>query len=609
MTSSSGTTSKAGYERFTQYFHYSKVTPLSDGDILFTSDINGQFNIWRQEISKKLAPRYQRMLTAFHDRTVRDFVLTPDEKRIFFMADQDGDERHQLYVTPTAGGEVEALTSDREVTHTVSRGAVNGTGSRLLYTSNGRSRKDFDVIIRELKSGKESMPLEQGSLWGEPQWDSTGNRFTAVKQLSNTDVRSFIYDLKRKKTREIMPHKEEAIVYSSGWTADGRVAVVTDMDNDFSSLLLHDPVKGKNSVVYSGKHDVESVFAPRTGNRLFFAINNEGYSEVYSYKPGGKTSKLKIKQKGWLYFSGISGDQRGKRIGMVWTRESAPPELLLYDSAAQKSAFVTDSMTGGVPTGIPKPELIHYKSFDGRMIPAFYYPAAGTGRRSPAILSIHGGPESQERPFWGYAGLYQYLQASGIALLCPNIRGSTGYGKKYQKMIHRDWGGGELKDLEHAAKWLESRKEIDGSRLAVFGGSFGGFATLSCVSRLPSHWKAGVDICGPSNLVTFCKSVPPFWMRFMKEWVGDPEEDADFLMERSPISHIDKVKADMLIIQGANDPRVVKAESDQMVDKLRKMGRETEYMVFEDEGHGFTKTENARKAFSRCADFLVKKLS
>ena len=224
-------------------------------------------------------------------------------------------------------------------------------------------------------------------------------------------------------------------------------------------------------------------------------------------------------------------------------------------------------------------------------------------------LSIHGGPEAQERPGWGYEGLYQFLQYSGIGVFCPNIRGSTGYGKSYQKLIHRDWGGNELQDLKFAAEWLMGRKEIDGSRMAVFGGSFGGFATLSCVTRLPEYWKAGVDICGPSNLLTFCKSVPPFWLRFMKEWVGDAETESDFLLQRSPITYIDRTKADMLIIQGANDPRVVKPESDQMVDRLKQMGRSVEYMVFPDEGHGFTKSENARKGFGAAADFLVAKLT
>jgi dipeptidyl aminopeptidase/acylaminoacyl peptidase len=193
-------------------------------------------------------------------------------------------------------------------------------------------------------------------------------------------------------------------------------------------------------------------------------------------------------------------------------------------------------------------------------------------------------------------------------VLATNIRGSTGYGKSYQKLIHRDWGGAELKDMEHAAIYLQSLSWVDPDRLGVFGGSFGGFATLSCVARLPQYWAAAVDIVGPSNLVTFVKAVPPAWKRMMKAWVGDPDEDAEMLREPSPITYIENIRAPLLIIQGANDPRVVKPESDQMVERLRELGRPVEYMVFEDEGHGFTKTANALKAFKATAEWLERHL-
>jgi dienelactone hydrolase/Tol biopolymer transport system component len=608
MEEKSDFSNKLNYERFTQYFHYSSARPLSGGDIIYVSDISGQFNIWRQSMAGGLSPGYQRMLTAFSDWTVRGISLTRDERRIYFMADKNGDEHYQLFTIPSSGGEMNALTSDREITYMLNEGALDGAGSRLLYASNARTRTDFDIVVRDLKAGRESMPLETGYLWGDASWDHSGRRFKAVQQFSNTDVRSFFHDLKRKKTTEILPHKEEAIVYAAGWTADGRILLVTDLGSEFRKLLLYDPVSGSSSKIYAGRHDVEAVCSSASGNRVFYVINNGGYSEVYECRPGGKHSKLRLPKKGWVNFSGIEIDAKDRRLGMVWVRDAAPPEILLYDIKSGKNGFVTESMAGGVPAGIPSPELVHYKSFDGRDIPAFYYPPAGKSGKSPAVLSIHGGPEAQERPGWGYSGLYQFLQKSGIAVLCPNVRGSTGYGKTYQKLIHRDWGGNELRDFDSAARWLKSRKDIDAGRLGVFGGSFGGFATLSCVSRLPSYWKAGVDICGPSNLVTFCRSVPPFWQRFMKEWVGDAEKESDFLMERSPITYIEDVRADMLIVQGANDPRVVKAESDQMVQRLRDNGRSIEYMIFDDEGHGFTKTANARKGFGRCADFLAEKL-
>ena len=222
------------------------------------------------------------------------------------------------------------------------------------------------------------------------------------------------------------------------------------------------------------------------------------------------------------------------------------------------------------------------------------------------MLSIHGGPEAQERAI--YQPLYQYLLSRGIGVLATNIRGSTGYGKTFQRLVQRDWGGGDLKDWDYAARWLREQDWVDADRIGVFGGSYGGFAVLSCVTRLPDYWAAAVDIFGPSNLITFAKAVPPTWRRMMKRFVGDPEEDAELLRERSPLTYIDNVRAPLLVIQGAKDPRVVKPESDQLVEKLREVGRTVEYVVFEDEGHGFTKRPNELKAMRLSAEWLERHL-
>ena len=208
--------------------------------------------------------------------------------------------------------------------------------------------------------------------------------------------------------------------------------------------------------------------------------------------------------------------------------------------------------------------------------------------------------------------LYQYLANNGLAVIAPNFRGSTGYGKSFERKIYHDWGGDELKDLEYAIKWLISQNWIDADRIGVFGASFGGFATLSCISRLPKYnWKAAVDFFGPSNLVTFAKAVPEHWKRFMGQLVGDPETEESFLKERSPITYVNNIEGtiNLLIIQGANDPRVVKNESDQIVERLRNKGIGVEYMVFDDEGHGFTKYSNLIMALKKSAEFLTNELS
>ena len=297
----------------------------------------------------------------------------------------------------------------------------------------------------------------------------------------------------------------------------------------------------------------------------------------------------------------------GSHAAVILSGPRTPADVWVIETETGRARTVTDSWIGGMREGeLVDVELISYSSFDGRDIPAWLYRPSEANGTVPVVLSIHGGPEAQERAI--YQPLYQYLLSRGIGVLATNIRGSTGYGKTYQRLVQRDWGGGDLKDWDYAARWLREQDWVDADRIGVFGGSYGGFAVLSCVTRLPDYWAAAVDIFGPSNLITFAKAVPPTWRRMMKRFVGDPEEDAELLRERSPLTYIDSVRAPLLVIQGAKDPRVVKPESDQLVEKLRELGRTVEYVVFEDEGHGFTKRPNELKAMRLSAEWLERHL-
>ncbi|MBZ0286024.1 MAG: S9 family peptidase, partial [Anaerolineae bacterium] len=299
----------------------------------------------------------------------------------------------------------------------------------------------------------------------------------------------------------------------------------------------------------------------------------------------------------------------GQRLAMGFVSPGEASNLYEIDLTTGEMVALSQSMLGGIdPADMLEPELVAYPTFDGRMIPAWLYRPKNARERIPVILSIHGGPEAQERPTYAYNGLYQYLLSRGFGVLAPNIRGSSGYGISYQKLIHRDWGGAELKDIEHAAKYLRTLDWVDSNRIAVYGGSFGGFATLSAVARLPEYWALGVDIVGPSNLLTFTKSVPEFWKRFMKQWVGDPEQDRDLLVERSPITYVDQIRVPLLVIQGAKDPRVVKAESDQMVERIRARGGDVRYYVDEEEGHGATRRVNQIKWYRMIAEYIEEHL-
>ncbi|WP_273382329.1 alpha/beta hydrolase family protein, partial [Symbiobacterium thermophilum] len=347
------------------------------------------------------------------------------------------------------------------------------------------------------------------------------------------------------------------------------------------------------SYVLTADWDIEGVALSADQRLMAYVVNEAGRSVVRVIeRESGRPVDLPALPSGVILDVRFAGRDSRNRLFLQMATYKEAATIYLLDIDAGTLTRITESMLGNIPEEVfVAPELVYIDAFDGLRIPAWLYRPHGIqpGQKVPALLSIHGGPEAQERPGYNYGGFYQYLLSQGVAVLAPNIRGSTGFGIDYQKRIHRDWGGAELKDIEACNRYLRSLDWVDGDRIGVWGGSFGGFATLSAATRLPDLWACACDFCGPANLITFVQSVPPHWKPIMKAWVGDAEEDREFLIERSPITYVDQIKAPLMVVQGAMDPRVVKAESDQMVERLRALGREVEYLVFEDEGHGFTK--------------------
>ncbi len=247
-------------------------------------------------------------------------------------------------------------------------------------------------------------------------------------------------------------------------------------------------------------------------------------------------------------------------------------------------------------------EVVTYKSFDGLEIEALLFRPDPEVANGYTVLWPHGGPQWAERK--SYRSLFQILVAAGYVVFAPNFRGSTGYGTRFMKMVERDWGHGPRLDNIAGVEWLIEQGIADRDKIFLIGGSYGGYMTLLLHGRHPEYWRACVDICGPYNLFTFYESVPEHWKPIMDEWIGNPERDKEKMTEDSPITYLKNMTKPMLVIQGANDPRVVKAESDQVVAALREQGTEVEYMVLEDEGHGFSRVENEIAVYRRVLEFL-----
>jgi dipeptidyl aminopeptidase/acylaminoacyl peptidase len=416
----------------------------------------------------------------------------------------------------------------------------------------------------------------------------------------------YLVDVDSGERRLMTAHDGEAVNAPGPWLPDGTgFYLVSDTGREFKGLALCRVETGTTEWIATPDWDVEAVDLSRDGSMLLYSVNENGLSRLYVRRVGGEDEAIEGLGAGALEDMALTPD--GKHAIIQLNSATRGTDLFRVDLDDGKVEQITFGLLGGVPAdAFVEPQVVTYTSFDGRRIPALLFkPDIAEGGKIPVVLSIHGGPESQERPEYRYNGLYQYLAYRGVAVLAPNIRGSTGYGKSYQRLIYHDWGGDDLKDMEHAAQYLLEQDWVDPDRIGVFGGSYGGFATLSCVTRLPQYWAAGAELVGPSNLVTFATAVPPTWKQFIAELLGDPETEASFLLERSPITYVDQIRCPLLVIQGANDYRVVKAESDQMVERIRARGGMVDYIVLTDEGHIFTRRTNQIEAFRAVAEFFL----
>ncbi|HZC30124.1 MAG TPA: S9 family peptidase [Gaiellaceae bacterium] len=586
------------YYAFRRFFPVAELTP--DGDVLFVTNRSGQFNLWRVGVDGGEPEQ----LTTFADHSVRG-VAVRNDGAILFIADRDGDEFHQIYRIPAGGGAPEQLTDRDEVQHQIAGGSWAHDGTRFTFAGNLRTPTDSEIFVQRVGDEEPRYLYGEGKAMYTVGFSPDDSTILAVEFRSNTDISLWTIDADSGDATEITPHDGEVVYFPGSWKADGSgVYLLTDEGREFKGLAFK-PVDGPLEWIETPDRDIEELTGSSDGRVIAWIENDDGWAcvRVRDVERGVDLPDPKLPRGTISYFgSGVSVSRDGSTLALVWDQPTRPGELYVVDTATGDARAVTESRQPALhQLQLRAPELIHYESVDGRQIPAWLYRPDGDGPL-PFALQIHGGPESQEKPM--YRAFAQYLLSRGIGVLATNIRGSTGYGKTYQKLIHHDWGGGDLEDWRHAAEWLKSQPFVDGDRLGVFGGSYGGFATLTCVTRLPEYWRAAVDIFGPSNLETFVRAVPPQWLRFMAAWVGDPDTEAEFLRERSPITYVDQVRAALLVIQGAKDWRVAKSESDQMVERLRELGREVEYYVFDDEGHGFNRYENEVKAYRMTCEWL-----
>ena len=511
-------------------------------------------------------------------------------------ADRGGTELHQLYVA----------RSDERV-EKLSWNAVSPDGTRVAFSSNARQPTDMDIVVEDIETATERA-MVTGPAWHVAGgWSPDGAALLVMRVTANTDQDLFVADPRSGALRHLTPHEGDVSNVPAGWLADGRPVAITDHGRDHLYFAAYDAVTGAREVIDAPEWDVELAASSADGHAQVWSVNADGYSTLRWQRDRKRGGEHRLD--GVCEDLIISAD--GSLAAFHRTSATETPQLWVLDLATGAARQVFETTRVAPRSALAEPELIRIPAADGD-IPCFVYrpisPGGATGR-TPAVLYPHGGPEGQSRPSFTSSNAYLLAMVDrGLTLVVPNIHGSTGYGLGWQKAIHRDWGGIDARDLRAVADWMAADPGIDPERLAVYGGSYGGFATLLCVTTMPERWRCAVDVFGVANLVTMIEHAQPNWRRFLKLWIGDLETDRAKLVERSPITHMDTVRCPMLVIQGSNDPRVPKEESDQVVARLRARGVPVEYMVFEDEGHGFTKRANSDAAHARIVDYLSEAL-
>jgi dipeptidyl aminopeptidase/acylaminoacyl peptidase len=572
--------------------------------VAYVDDETGQFNV----AIRPLAGGPARHVTPYADSKVTSVAWHPDGGSLLVELDPAGTEDYQLHRIDVDGGEPVVVGGSPGARFQVGFGdPFSPDGRRLAYAATDRSPGDQDILIHDLDSGDVCRVYDAGGFVFPGHWSPDGQWLAAIEVRSGRSVHVIsLVAADGGVVKRLTAEGSEATCWPGPWLPDGSGFVVrSNVGRDYVGLGVMDAATGELSWLDTPDWDVEHVALSGDGRTLAWVVNVDGVSRLHARDLGtGRDLPVPALPAGLVSCLTLTPD--GRFAVALLSMPTRPENILVVDLVGRNLRWLTDSRpVGANPAGFVDPVLVRYQSRYGFDIPAYLYRPRSADPVG-AVLAIHGGPATQETASYSNDGFFQYLAGAGVAVLAPNVRGSSGYGKAYQRMVHRDWGGVDLADFADAACYLRQQDWVDPDRIGLVGRSYGGFAVLSCVARLPElNWAAAVVWCGPSNLVTFARSQPPTWRSHVLAMFGDPDSNEDFLRSRSPITYADQIEAPLFVIQGANDPRVPRHESDQIVERLRARGVEVRYDVYPDEGHQFGKRKNQIQARTDAGEFLL----
>ena len=579
----------------------------SDGaELLVSSDETGIFNAYALNAEGRKRP-----LTSSTKDSTYAVSWFPHDARVLFTADKGGNEINHLYVR-----ELDGTTRDLTPGEKAKAGFEDWSADRSAFfvSTNERDPKAFDLYRYATKDYQRTLVFKNDQALGIAAVSPDGRYVALSKPRSSADSDLFLVDTTKADAGPVLITKHEGNVSHGAYnfTPDSKQLVyATDEHGEFTQAWTYDLASGKKAPLVTARWDVSNVAYSDSGRFRISATNDDARTSISILDTTTNTA-LKVPGLPPGDLSQIRFSRDEKRLALMLSSDTSPNDVYMVDLAAGKGTRLTKALNPQIKEAdLVATEVVRYKSGDGLEIPGILYKPRGASAaaRVPALVLVHGGPGGQSRT--GYSAMVQHLVNHGYAVLAANNRGSSGYGKKFFHLDDKRHGDVDLKDIVAGKTWLAAQPWVDAERIGIIGGSYGGYMVGAALAFEPDAFDVGIDIFGVMNWVRTLSNIPAWWeaqKQALYDEMGDPATDAERHRRISPLFHTKGIKVPLLVIQGANDPRVLQAESDEIVAAVRANGVPVEYVLFPDEGHGFSKRENRIKASDAYVAFLDKHL-
>ncbi len=578
--------------------------------IYFTMSVTGTIQLW----NVKEPGSWPNQVTYFKDR-ITGYSPNPKRDLILVEKDEGGSEYDQFFLMNGSGTDLKMIT-DPKPKVLYGFGRWSDDGSFFTYFSNSRSPYFYDIYVYDVDRMSHEMIYSSDHSNYPSAISPDGNLIVISRSYTTYDNDLFLLNRKTGEIKLLSTHdnfNDPAEFRGASFDNTGKkLYFSTNLRNDFFRICVYDIESGKTEypeLSYQNKYrdrDLSGMFFSHDRSVMLLIVNDEGYDRLFMYDLAGRKEIRIPEQLNSSSITAIKFSRDNSKLIIGINSYANPSVLYEWEISSNTVSQITYPSMGGVdPASFVEPELVKYRSFDGLEIPAFLYlPKSGNLKNLPCIISIHGGPESQAT--YGFSAVFQYFLNAGYAIIEPNVRGSSGYGKKFASLDNVKARESSVKDIAMLVDYLNSRGDIDPSRIAVYGGSYGGYMVLACMTLYPELFAAGVDVVGISNFITFMQNTADYRRKNRESEYGSLETDTEFLKSISPLNKVDKIRSPLMIIHGRNDPRVPVGEAEQMHKAIIDRGGNSELLIYDDEGHGVAKMKNKLDMYPKVIRFLDK---